>query len=298
LDVQAISSTARGAQDYFVTTGHDTSVDVFAELVLALISNADLPRVLSISYGADDERINSTVRDLFDYAALHAGMQGITVVVSTGDDGVAANECTYSPSFPATSAWVTAVGATQGAESARAEIAASPATGALITSGSGFAVHEARPWYQKHAVAGYLAATRLPTDLSFHSHKRAVPDVSLAGHNFPVVINNNTYNVDGTSVSTPLFAGFVSLVNGMRLANGLSTLGFINPLLYVMGRNFDTYYNDVTQGASNCRDFTKHCCTRGTLGFLASPGYDVVTGWGSPKFAPWAAYLSTVQRQK
>ena len=46
-----------------------------------------------------------------------------SIVVATGDDGVAGykartnlSECKYTASFPATSPWVTAVGATQNAE--------------------------------------------------------------------------------------------------------------------------------------------------------------------------------------
>ena len=51
--------------------------------------------------------------------------------------------------------------------------------------------------------------------------------------NFVIVYDGSGTVVDGTSCATPTFAGVVSCLNDVRLNNGKSTLGFLNPLLYI-----------------------------------------------------------------
>ena len=76
-----------------------------------------------MSYGsiAQEDPTNDKAR--FNVEACKLGARGITVIIASGDDGVAnfearnnASLCGFSPSFPATSPYVTAVGATQGPE--------------------------------------------------------------------------------------------------------------------------------------------------------------------------------------
>ncbi|MEI9970338.1 MAG: hypothetical protein WDM87_17615 [Terracidiphilus sp.] len=54
------------------------------------------------------------------------------------------------------------------------------------------------------------------------------------------------------------------------VANGNKTLGFINPSLYTIGAgsSYGTDFHDVTSGSN---------------GYSATTGYDLATGWGSPK---------------
>merc|ERR1719223_1227658 len=68
------------------------------------------PLVNSISYGGIEERLPSSVTKAFDTAAMKLGVQGVSVFVSSGDDGVAnfqtrsnPSNCGYHPSYPATS---------------------------------------------------------------------------------------------------------------------------------------------------------------------------------------------------
>ena len=90
-----------------------------------------------------------------------------------------------------------------------------------------------------------------------------------------------TYNgglkitVYGTSASSPVFAGMVSLVNAARLAAGKSALGWLNPALYALSSNF--ILNDITSGHNKCTD-SGLCCLQG---FTAATGWDPVTGLGS-----------------
>lgn len=74
----------------------------------------------------------------------------------------------------------------------------------------------------------------------------------------------------GTSYASPRWAGYMALINQQSVANGNGYLGFFNPTIYPIGvgANYNTNFNDVTEGNN---------------GFPAVAGYDLVTGWGSPK---------------
>eukprot|EP01037_Dinobryon_pediforme_P047394 gene47394-61516_t len=100
-------------------------------------------------------------------------------------------------------------------------------------------------------------------------------------------MNGSFEPVSGTSASAPVFAGVVSLANSARKQAGKSSLGFLNPLLYSYSSLF---VHDVTVGDNKCtaatdvsvKDgslyFSSVCCQQG---FVASAGWDPVTGLGS-----------------
>jgi tripeptidyl-peptidase-1 len=99
----------------------------------------------------------------FNTEICQLGLRGLTVVVASGDDGVAnfearnnASACGFHPSFPTTSPYVTGVGATQGPEFGTPEVACSSATNGLITTGGGFSIFFNRPSYQDSVVTNYL----------------------------------------------------------------------------------------------------------------------------------------------
>jgi subtilase family serine protease len=100
------------------------------------------------------------------------------------------------------------------------------------------------------------------------------PDVSAnANFTFYVCADQTTCTANdygGTSFATPMWAGYIALVNQQLAANGDPTIGFINPTIYAQ---------NVT--SSYAADF--HDITSGTSGsYSAVTGYDLVTGWGSP----------------
>jgi subtilase family serine protease len=99
------------------------------------------------------------------------------------------------------------------------------------------------------------------------------PDVS-ANANFTFYVcadqlacTANDYG--GTSFATPMWAGYLALVNQQAVTNGMPTLGFINPALYDIGLSpsYDTDFHDITSGSN---------------GYSATIGYDLASGWGSP----------------
>lgn len=77
------------------------------------------PSVISISYGSIEFYLLPSTKRLFNVEVMKLGLQGVTVVVAAGDDGVAGfglladrNTCGYYATFPASSQYVTAVGGT------------------------------------------------------------------------------------------------------------------------------------------------------------------------------------------
>ena len=107
---------------------------------------------------------------------------------------------------------------------------------------------------------------------------RNIPDVALTADNIYVIYNNGqSGDFGGTSCAAPLWAAFTALVNEQAIANGHATVGFLNPAIYSIG-NSSSYagnFHDVTTG----NDTNSTSPTR----FFAAPGYDLCTGWGSPK---------------
>ncbi len=78
-------------------------------------------------------------------------------------------------------------------------------------------------------------------------------------------------SADGTSASAPIVSSLITMINQERLAAGKSTVGFINPVLYAN----PSALNDITSGDNpGC----------GTNGFTAVPGWDPVSGLGSPDY--------------
>jgi subtilase family serine protease len=145
----------------------------------------------------------------------------------------------------------------------------SPGSG-FQASGGGFSHLFHRPDYQA-GVAGIGAG-------------RGVPDVAADANpstGFPVVTSNpgggSTISAHaGTSASAPLWAGIIALAD----QDAGRHLGFVNPAIYRIARSphYRQAFHDITAGAANTARFP-----RGTIaGYGARPGWDAVTGWGSP----------------
>src|SRR5205085_1936086 len=110
--------------------------------------------------------------------------------------------------------------------------------------------------------------------------RRNIPDVAMCADGVYVVSDNgNGGAVGGTSCATPLWAGFMALVNEQAAANGQSPLGFVNPALYALGKSasYSAVFHDVTSG--------DNVGTNSPGKFTAVAGYDLCTGWGTPNGA-------------
>jgi Putative Ig domain/Immunoglobulin I-set domain len=120
--------------------------------------------------------------------------------------------------------------------------------------------------------------------------RRNFPDVAMVAENLLLVSGGLTNAVWGTSCAAPLWAGFMALVNQEAAANSQPAVGFLNPALYALGQSPDytNNFNDITVG-NNATP------TSGGL-YPAVPGYDLCTGWGSPKGSNLIHSLALPQR--
>ncbi|RDW79067.1 S53 family peptidase [Aspergillus mulundensis] len=250
--------------------------------------------VISLSWGNAESifPVRYLRRQCHEWMKL--GLQGVSVVSASSDDGVQGQGCdgkdgkvfgsVYTPSCP----YITVVGGTylpRGANPHKGEeVAVDPAvTVGNWSSGSGFSNVFERPSYQYLAVEDYFSRANLtyPYYESYNNDSfaknggiynrvgRAYPDVSTVGWNNFAYIRGMPAVGGGTSASAPIFAAMLTRINEERLKAGLPTVGFVNPVLYAHPEVF----RDVTVGkAPGC----------GTDGFPATEGWDPVTGLGTP----------------
>ena len=113
LDVQYLMAISQSPTIYYYTN------DYFSTFLLGVSNLKLLPLVVSISYGIDEYFVPYSELDAFNFQAIKLGLMGVTITVSSGDDGANSDyarngprNCGYSPSFPASSPYVLAVGAT------------------------------------------------------------------------------------------------------------------------------------------------------------------------------------------
>jgi hypothetical protein len=190
------------------------------------------------------------------------------------------------PSWPASSPWVTAVGATR---FVRQDVTAPEMATDQFGSGGGFS--DAWPAFRSQvaAVEEYLrTAPSLPPNGTFPPRGRATPDVSALGEGYQVMIGGRVQSIGGTSASAPMFAALVSLLNEARLAAKKPPMGYMNPWIYAHPEAFA----DVTLGTNSIG--------RGTgpvpFGFPCTKGWDPATGMGTPIFGKMlAAAMAAVE---
>jgi Pro-kumamolisin, activation domain/Domain of unknown function (DUF5011)/Viral BACON domain/Immunoglobulin I-set domain len=106
---------------------------------------------------------------------------------------------------------------------------------------------------------------------------RNIPDVALTADNVFVAANNGgSETVGGTSCAAPLWAGLIALANQQAARNGQSPVGFINPVVYEIGREsaYAADFHDITTGNNTWPSSPANFC--------AAVGYDLCTGWGTP----------------
>lgn len=155
----------------------------------------------------------------------------------------------------------------------------------VIFSGGGFSEVFPIPDYQAEAVASYLSEFPPPyTAAQFNNSgaARAFPDISANGANYVIGIDGQFGLVYGTSASAPTLGAVITLINEQLVAAGKSPVGFINPVLYA---NPDALVDVVSGTNPGC----------GTDGFEATPGWDPVTGLGTPDYEKLLAVFQSLQ---
>lgn len=236
-----------------------------------LANETTVPQTISTSYGDEEQTVPPDYAKSVCNGFAALGTRGVSMMFSSGDAGVGGGDCKtndgknktqFSPGFPASCPFVTAVGGTTGVHP---EVAAT-------FSGGGFSNYFAVPSYQAEATAAFLKALGSTYSGLYNRSGRAYPDVAAQGEHFQIVINGTTQSVGGTSASSPTFSAVISLLNDYLIASGKKPLGFLNPFLYSKGI---AGLNDITSGSN------PGCSTKG---FSARAGWDPVTGLGTPNF--------------
>jgi len=287
LDLEYIMSIAQKAPITYWNT--DT---YFSNWLEEVASTPNAPLVHSISWASVESLSSYSEQTRFSEEAAKLGARGITIVVASGDDGVAGFQirqgkeyCGFDPVYPGNVPYVLSVGATMGPETGQKEIACSAQKGSLITTGGGFSGVFERPDYQNSVVEKYLKNEKVtsnklfPSSKMFYSSGRAYPDISLAGNLYWIIVTNRMMQVSGTSASAPVMAALLTLANNNRLNKGKPALGFVNPALYQLYDTQPEIFRDVTKGSNQCGTLSSGVCCN--YGFVCASGWDPVTGLGS-----------------
>ncbi len=330
LDIEAVHSIAPGAKIVYVGAPNN-----YQDLDAALNHVVDqrLATIVTNSYGYSTEALPPGHIQPYNDTLLQAAATGIGVYFSSGDSGDEtggnpANAASATPDWPASSPWVTAVGGTSlgvggtgqylfetGWETGRSRLvggAWSPAYPGAYQYGSGGGTSRLfpQPAYQTGVVPTAIATAHGATPM------RVIPDIAAIGDPTTGMLIGQTqtfpdgstryseYRIGGTSLSSPLMAGFMALVQ----QKAGTVLGFANPRIYAMAGT--AAYHDVRQPASpmaavraeyaNGVDPTGgYVYTMRSLSFDTGltihtrNGYDDVTGVGSPNGSAFLTALSS-----
>jgi hypothetical protein len=247
LDVEWAHAMAPGADLLLVETNDNNDGNLYAGVSFA--ANQPGVSVVSMSWGRGEfggENGNDGT------LTTPGGHQGVTFVAASGDGGTI--------SYPAASPNVLGVGGTfvnlDGGNNISSETAWSG-------SGGGVSAYEGLPGYQSGAVPGGTTG-------------RASPDVAYnAGYGVSVYDSyNNGYvtpwsSIGGTSAGAPQWSALIAIANQGRALYGLPTLDGPSQTLPMIYSASSLDFNDITSGSNK--------------GYSAGPGYDMVTGLGSPK---------------
>ena len=223
---------------------------------------------MSMSYGIGEQYATGSQvsTDSQYFASLTSA--GVTVFASSGDGASTPGNSGINPDTsgplqvesPASDMCVTGVGGTSLVVDSGTNVTSETA---WVDSGGGVSIYFVRPTWQTGA--GVPAGTT-----------RLVPDVSaIADPNTGVyiVVNGAVQQVGGTSLSSPVWAGFCALINQARANVNLAPVGLLGPKLYPL------------TGSSNFRDITGGNNAVGASSngnYVAGSGFDRVTGIGVP----------------
>ncbi len=244
LDVEWAHAIAPGADILLIESPHSTLSSMLRGVDAAVARGA---RVVSMSWGTA-EFAGETRHD------PHFAVPGVVFVASSGDAGA-------SVMYPAASPTVLGVGGTTLPLDATGNLLG-PET-AWSGSGGGLSAFEAEP--------GYQSAYPIPPT----GGRRGVPDVSYdADPVTGVAVFDSTgaagwVSVGGTSLGAPQWSALVVLADAGR-NSPLSSAALTSSPFYRAA--LASTYRDITSGSNGpCGSL----CTAG-------PGYDFVTGLGSP----------------
>ncbi len=325
LDVEWAHATAPMANILLVTTptAETLGVQGFQQMMNAeqYVIDNHLADVISQSFAAGEASFHSGFAALANlrHAFIDAQANHVTVFASSGDGGTTNTykEPVKSPAvipypsveWPASDPLVTGVGgtylctdATTGLSvdsvSPPSQCQSNPGVREVgwIDSGGGYSILFPRPAFQNVLPPGSTFVGSSVGAPGPNTNMRGVPDIAYQASSRTGVLVYMTegatktsgtgcgganpcsigwYVVGGTSSGSPQWAGLIAIADQMAGRD----LGYINPALYQIATDPAKYaadYFDVTVGNNK---------TSSIPGYSASPGWDAVTGLGSPNVA-------------
>ncbi len=327
LDVEASYSMAPTANQ--IVVGGDSCDNGFFGIqalfdadmaVLNGIGGRPLAQVASNSWFAGDESVSPNMLQITHAYLIRAADEGVSMLFSAGD--------TSGVTVPSSDPYATAVGGTTlaiGHDNPRlfetgwsTGISADQGgnwafQGEDGASGGGTSLLWKQPRYQHGVVPNALAAGAGNRG----GLVRAVPDISADADGFTgMTVGMLSFDdqgnvtgyfeepIGGTSLATPLVAGIVA-----DAEQGQPSFGFLNPALYTLART--TAFNDVRplpaganpayRGVACDQDTCgllllttfddQSWSTQGYTGQVTTPGYDTMTGLGTPEGQPFISDL-------
>ncbi|KAF7289272.1 Tripeptidyl peptidase A [Mycena indigotica] len=265
--------TANSIPPYIPDQNQDGEIpgqnEPYLQLIDHILALDNPPSVITTSYGDDEQTVPRDYADAVCHGFAKLGARGVSVMFSTGDQGVGTfwapdciantgnNATTFLPVFPASCPYVTSVGMTEFLSGT-----------ASLGSGAGFSYYYQRPAYQDAVVTKYLTGPANVNETaqksSMYNHKgRAYPDIVCADSGAFFDYYYNRWDIGGgTSAAVPTAAGIVALLNDWRIKHGKPTMGFLNPFLYGAGSKGLV---DVTEGS--------------VWGCGLEPAFNATAGW-------------------
>lgn len=277
LDIELVAGVSPGAA---ITVYEGPNTDAGVLDTYNRIASDNTAKIVSTSWGSSENGETQSFLNSENSIFQQMAAQGQSVFAASGDSG--AYDDTGNPSLltvddPSSQPYVTSVGGTTlnltlgsyGAESSWGTSASG------MGSGGGFSAVWSMPSWQ----AGLADVANKGSN-----SKRMVPDVALDANpatGYSIYVAGAWYAIGGTSAAAPLWAAFTAQVNQARLSANLSRLGFASPSIYQVAQSSlrSSCFHDVADGSTN-------------LFYPANVGYDLSTGWGSPKGSALLAALS------
>jgi hypothetical protein len=284
LDIEVVAGMAPGASITVYSgpnNGGTGPIDTYSAMV-----TADTAKVLSVSWGQCEAMMDQSDRSTEHTLFARAAAQGQTILAASGDAGssdcyshLTQSQTQLAVDDPADQPGVTGVGGTSltaATPNAPTETGWNSDGGA---SGGGNSTKFTAPSWQQVSTA-QSASTAYNCGNLANQQCREVPDVAASAdpnHGDAIFWDGGWWPFGGTSQAAPLWAALVADTN-----QGCATsAGFLNPTLYAPGST--SVFNDVTTGDNNLF---------GGAQYPAGTGYDLDTGWGSPRAGALLALLS------
>ena len=295
LDIEVVGALAGGAKVavYFATFDEKGLIDALSAVIADKANN---PGVVSVSWGWDENQPfqsgvlwSPAAIDHVNHSLLAAAQIGITVCVSTGDDGSEAQikDGRAHVNFPATSPYALAVGGTS-LHAKKTSKGLNHITEVVWNDGpgdgTGGGISDLTP------VPDWQTGIVPPSINPGHFAGRGIPDVAANADpktGYLVMSGGQFGIVGGTSASAPLWASLITRINTLMG----SRVGNFNALLYSKfgpasaapgGPN--SPLRDIVSGNNDTDQLLDGQ-------FAAGNGWDACTGWGVPNGANLLAAL-------